>query len=56
MIERGYNVGQRDFNMSKRGAAWLKRGTTRAGMLKMPACDLLTCTPYSSEIITYNQI
>ena len=35
MTERGYNAPQRDFNMSKRGTAWLKRGATRAGMLKI---------------------
>ena len=37
MTERSYNVAKRDFNMSKRVTAWLKRGKTRAGMLKIPA-------------------
>ena len=36
MTERGYKVAQRDFDISKRGTAWFKRGT-RAGILKIPA-------------------
>ena len=30
------SIAQRDFNMCKRGTAWLKRGTIRAGMLTIP--------------------